>query len=309
MNQSTTPDVPWTELKLVLAVRREGSLRGAAKALRLSHATVSRRISELQEQLGVHLFEREGRALRLTVAGEDLAETAARIEAEVDGLGRRIAGQDHRLEGRVRVASAPAMLAALAPALPQFAEAYPGIELEWVTSLALASLTRREADVAIRQTESPQDTLVGRKHSLFEQAVYVRRSLGDRLRQAGQGDPLVWPWIDWDDSHSHHSSGRWVTEHVGAGRVVARCDSSLSMYLLIRAGLGVGFAPTMLASSDAELVRLEPRAQFPVFQRSIWVLTHPDLRRMGRIRATMQWLGEVLHARDGGVWTGVSPES
>jgi DNA-binding transcriptional LysR family regulator len=297
-------DIPWSELKLVLAIQREGSLRGAAKALRISHPTVSRRVAELQDGLGVHLFEREGRRLRLTVAGEDLAATAARIEMEVDGLGRRIAGRDHRLEGVVRVALAPSMFAALAPALPDFSEVHPGIELELITSLGFASLTRREADIAIRHTDSPDEILVGRKLSVFEQAVYVTRSLEARLRATGNGDPLTWPWIDWDESHRHHSSARWVSENIEADKVVVRCDNSLTMYQLARAGMGVGYVPTMLAAPDPELVHVEPQEAFPVFHRGIWVLTHADLRNMGRIRATMQWLGELLRVKDGGVWLG-----
>ena len=198
------PEIPWSELELVLTIEREGSLRGAAKALRISHPTVSRRVAVLQDKLGVHLFEREGRQLRLTAAGDDLAQTAARIQAEVDGLGRRIAGQDHRLEGKVTVALSPSMFAALMPALPQFSARHPGIELEFVTGLKLASLTRREADVAIRFTDTPQETLVGRRLGLFEQAVYVNRSLQSRMLEAGRDDPMIWLWVDWDELYWYY---------------------------------------------------------------------------------------------------------
>ncbi|MEM7155713.1 MAG: LysR family transcriptional regulator [Myxococcota bacterium] len=301
------PEIPWSDLELVLSIDREGSLRGAAKALRISHPTVSRRIAVLQEKLGVHLFEREGRQLRLTAAGEDLAQTAARIEAEVDGLGRRIAGQDHRLEGRVTVAVSPSMLAGLMPALPDFAARHPGIELEFVTGLAIASLTRREADVAIRFTDTPLETLVGRRLGLFEQAVYVDRSLRARMLDEGRDDPRTWPWVDWDEAHRHHDSARWVSKTIDAGRVVVRGDSSLALYQLIKAGVGVGFSPTMLAGPDPQLMRVEVSPELPVFNRSIWVLTHADLRNTGRVRATVDWLGELLHVEGGGVWPGCSP--
>ncbi|MEM9454815.1 MAG: LysR family transcriptional regulator [Myxococcota bacterium] len=302
MNHSA--DIEWSDLRLVLAIGREGSLRAAAKALRISHPTVSRRVAELQEELGVHLFEREGRHLRLTAAGEDLSQTAARIEVEVDGLGRRIAGRDHRLEGVVRVALSPSMFAALAPALPAFAELHPGIQLEFVTGLSLTNLTRREADVAIRFTDSPQQTLVGRKLSQFEQAVYVSRSLQCRMLAAGHDDPFAWPWVDWDEAHRHHSSSQWIRKTIEADNVVARCDSSLTLYQMIKAGVGVGFSPTMLAGPDPELVRVQTSRELPVFNRSIWVLTHADLRKTGRVRATMQWLGELLYVEGGGAWPG-----
>lgn len=302
-------DIPWSDLKLILAIRREGSLRAAAAALQVSHPTVSRRVADLQEKLGVHLFEREGRRLRLTEAGEDLAQTAERIETEVDGLGRRIAGQDHRLEGLVRLALSPEMLAALAPVLPRFAALHPGIELELVTGLGFASLARREADVAIRLTNTPHETLVGRKLSLFEQRVAVHRGLAARMREAAKEDPLEWPWIDWDEGHRHHASAGWVRERIAAERIAARCDSSLAMFQLVRAGVGVGFVPTMLLATDADLIGVEAREALPVFQRGIWVLTHPDLRNTGRIRATVRWLGSVLQVAGGGVWPGVPGRS
>ena len=86
--------------------------------------------------------------------------------------------------------------------------------------------------------------------------------------------------------------------------MVVRGDSSLTLYQLIRAGVGVGFSPTMLAGPDPELVRVNMEPQLPVFNRSIWVLTHADLRNTGRVRATVQWLGELLYVEGGGVWPG-----
>lgn len=256
---------------------------------------------ELQSRLGVRLFEREGRRLRLTVAGEDLAETAARIEAEVDGLSRRIAGRDHRLEGVVRVAMSPSMLAALAPRIPVFTEAHPGIELDVTTSLGFASLTRREADVAIRITNTPHETLVGRRLSLFEQAVYVSRALMERAPK--DSAPQAWPWVDWDEAHAHHASARWVRKQIEPARVVARCGSSLSMFQLVVAGVGAGFVPTMLAAGHPGLVRLQGDDD-PVFHRAIWVVTHADLRHTGRVRAIVDWLHEELQVEGGGVWLG-----
>ncbi|MEM7608194.1 MAG: LysR family transcriptional regulator [Myxococcota bacterium] len=298
-------NIPWSQLRLALAIHREGSVRAAAKALRVSHATVSRQLAELQSDMGVRVFERDGRKLRLTEAGEDLVETAARVEVEVDGLSRRIVGRDHQVEGVVRLALSPSMLAALAPVVVQLSEKHPLLELELVTGLSFANLTRREADVAIRFTNDPQETLVGRKLSLFEQAAYAERALLERLLE--QNDIDTWPWIDWDEAHAHHASAVWMRKNVRPERVVARCDSALGMYQLVRTGLAVGFAPTMLAEPDPSLVRVAPRGELPVFHRGIWVLTHEDLRRTGRVRATVDWLAEVLQVKGGGVWKGIRP--
>lgn len=295
-------DIPWSELALVLAVQREGSLRAAGKALQLSHPTVSRRIDELQASLGVRLVEREGRRLRLTLAGEDLAQTAARIEDEVHALGRRIIGRDHQLEGVVRVALSPSMFAALAPAIPRFRARHRRITLELVTGLRFANLTRREADIAIRLTNAPHDTLVGRRLSLFEGAAYIKKALYESPPEDERA-PERLPWVDWDEAHAHHASARWMAENVPPGQVVARCESSMTMVQLVQAGVGAGFVPTMLAAQDSRLVRI---ANLPVFHRAVWVLTHADLRNVGRVRATLDWLHETLHVEGGGVWLGVA---
>ncbi len=252
----------------------------------------------------MQLFERKGRQLRLTPAGEDLARTAATIEAEVDGLRRRIAGRDHRLEGLVRVAVSPSMFAALSPALPEMTARHPGIVLEFVTGLAMTNLTRREADVAIRMTDAPPETLVGRRVSRFEQAVYVHRALRDRMLAQGHDDPRGWPWVDWDEGHRHHASARWMQANIDDSAVVTRCDSSLALHQMICAGAAVGFSPTMLAGPHPDLIRLESIADFPVFHRPIWLLTHADLRSVGRVRATLDWLAELLAVDGGGPWQG-----
>ncbi|MEM6293091.1 MAG: LysR family transcriptional regulator [Myxococcota bacterium] len=304
---NATLEIPWSDLPLVLAVARSGTLRAAATALRLSHPTVSRRLAELQESLGVKLFEREGRGLRLTAAGEDLAQTAAAIEAEVDGLSRRIAGRDHRLEGVVRVAASPSMFTALTGAVPAFRAQHPGIALEFVTGLTMTNLTRREADVAIRITDAPPESLVGRRLSTFEQAVFVHRALRDRMLGQGLDDPKVWPWVDWDEGHQHHASARWMQANVPASSVIVRCDSSLGLHHVVASGAAVGFVPTMLAGPHPELIRLDAVADVPVFHRPIWVLTHADLRNVGRVRATLDWLGACLHVEGGGPWHGRAP--
>jgi len=296
--------IPWSDLELVLAIGRGGSLRAAAKSLGVSHPTVSRRLADLHASLGVSLFEKKGRRLRLTPAGEDLTATASRIEAEVDGLQRRIVGRDHRLEGNVRVSLSPTMFAALTPALPEFYTRYPRITLEFLTAITFASLTQREAEVAIRFTNSPQETLVGRRLGQFQQAVYIRQDRLAAFYAKGHDNPLRWPWIDWDEAHSHHSSACWVRDHVASEDVTLRCDNSLTMYQAVKAGVGVGFCPTMLAHPDPELVRVTTAHAMPTFERGLWVLTHADLRDTGRIRATTDWLGGVLRTEGGGVWQG-----
>lgn len=286
MNQSAS-SFSWDDLRIALAVAREGSVRAAAKQLLLSHATVSRRLAELSERAGVRLFARDGRRLRPTTAGLELVESAQRIEAEVDRVGLRVAGQDLSLRGTVRVALPSSMLRVLAPEIARMRDELPEIRLEIDTRLELSNLTRREADVAVRLTDAPQETLVGRKVGPFRVVAFGRREL------IASGRPLALPWVDWDEHHRGYRPARWVARHVPSASVRATADSEIAMLDLAREGVGVAFLPWVLASEEPLLV---PVPGVPSFETSIWVLTHPDLRQAGRVRVVMQRFGDALAA-------------
>lgn len=278
----------WDDLRLVLAVARDGSLRGAASALRTSHATLSRHITELQERLGVRLFERHGRTLRPTEAGADLVGTAEQIEREVDGLTRRIAGRDFSLRGTVRVAMAPSLLQVLAPRLAELSAVHPDIRLELVTGLQLSNLGRREADVVVRVTDEPPPTLVGRRVARFMAAAYGRPDLLDALEPCAVG---AMPWVTWDERHAFKPA-IWVQRHVPRTAIRATADSETGMTDLVRAGVGVGYLPVVLADRDPRLRRLS--GSMPTFEYALWVLTHPDLRHTPRVRVVTGALADAL---------------
>ncbi|MGM0559641.1 MAG: LysR family transcriptional regulator, partial [Pseudomonadota bacterium] len=151
----------WDDLRVVRAIAEMGSLSGAGRRLGLSHATVFRRLGEIEARLGVRLFERARGGYSPTPAGEDLAATAGRVEAEVLEVERRLAGQDLRPAGSLRVTTTDTLLSGLlSPLFTEFRQAFPEIALEVSLSNNLFNLSRREADVAIRPVQDPPDTLV-----------------------------------------------------------------------------------------------------------------------------------------------------
>jgi molybdate transport repressor ModE-like protein len=168
-------EIPWDDLRTILAIARAGSLSGAARELKVSHATVFRRLGHIEERLGVKLFERGRGGYAPSPAGEEIADAATRIEAEVIGVERRVIGRDLRPAGTVRVATTDTLLIGLlSPVFAAFREAYPDIALEVSVSNAVVNLSRREADVAIRPTTAPPEHLIGRRLVTIEQAVYGR---------------------------------------------------------------------------------------------------------------------------------------
>ncbi|HEX9449282.1 MAG TPA: LysR family transcriptional regulator, partial [Dongiaceae bacterium] len=155
----------WNDLRLVLAISRAGSLTGAAPALGVNHSTAFRRLNNLEEQLGVRLFERlPGGLYQATAAGDRMAETAERVESEAAGLDRDIAGRDHRLTGQLRVTSSETLAHRLLTCqLARFRAAHPGIVVELTIDNRILSLSRREADIALRPARPKEGDLFGRK--------------------------------------------------------------------------------------------------------------------------------------------------
>lgn len=279
----------WDNLRIFLALARQKSVRGAAGALGVSHSTVSRRIENFEESLGVRLFERLPDGFVLTPFGEDTMQTARRLEEAVNGLERRVLGQDARLRGDLRV-TMPDLLAAklLMPDLVAFGKRYPDINLEVAISYTPFDLGRREADVAIRITRDPPEALVGRKIITYARATYASRTY------LAEHDPVAEPdsvtWIGWDDRSRHP---RWVRETPFPGAPVrGRLNNAMVQLAAAKAGMGLAMLPCFMGDTEADLLRVPPGKPEPAWD--IWILTHEDLRATARVRAFMDFMADAF---------------
>ncbi len=283
----------------MLAVARGGNLSAAARHLGINPSTVFRRLAALELRLGTRLFDRHGGRHEATVAGADLLAAAERIEAEMDGLERRLAGRDLRLTGTVRVTAPDDMVEhLLIEPLAAFHRAYPEIVLEMAIDNRMLSLTKREADVALRATSTPPENLVGRRVATLRSGVYGRR---DQFAQAegpiSEPDLGGCPWVGWEEGGLPTSLGRWMSRHVPAEKLVYRANSLLNIFAACRAGIGLALLPCFLGDRAEELQRVAPLPE--ELSGELWLLTHPDIRRMARIRAVTEFLYRALRAERG----------
>jgi molybdate transport repressor ModE-like protein len=267
----------WDDLRLFLAVARTGSISGAAKQLDVQHSTVSRRMRQLEEQLGARLIERKKSGYELTQAGEDVKEAADRIEREVLGVDGALLGKDTTLVGPLRITAINNMASSVfMPMFASFSEKHPQVELHIMVSNSDASLAQREADVAIRLTNSPPDTLIGKRIVTVASTIYGSRSYLERLRQHG-GEPK---WIGVDCCEFHRS---WTKQSCGEQAHHFISDDTLLTLAAIREGVGVSILPCFMADTDPLLERYcEPN---PAYNLGLWVLLHPDLKRTARVLA------------------------
>ncbi|QPI63164.1 LysR family transcriptional regulator [Vreelandella venusta] len=286
--------IRWDDLQIVLAIAETGSLSGASRALRISHATVFRRLNEMERRLKVTLFERSRTGYIPTLSGDDLAASARRVQSEVNGAERRIIGQDLTLSGSLRITTTDTLFAGLlSPLLASFRQRYPDITLEVVISNQRQSLSRREADIAIRPTRQPPETLVGRKLSDISLAIYGQKALWQNapllLNTPLPLDPVSLQqeaWIGPDVQLGDTALEKWMMDK----RAAYKLDSMLGMQSAVRHGAGIAVLPCYLADADEALLKLS--APIEALTTPLWLLTHPDLRHVARVRAFMQAIAE-----------------
>ncbi len=277
----------WNDARLVLAVARAGGLVAAAKVLRVDHSTVFRRLGVLEARLGP-LFEREpGGAYRSTAAGARAALAAERMEDEVLGLARDLAGQDRRLTGRLRVTCSETLAYQLLTSYAaRFRMAHPGILVELAVDGRMLNLSRREADVALRVSRPREGDLWGRKLADIAWTAYGSPALLDAAPPlAGPADLAGHPLIGWEEGTTGINAADWMAEAAPASAVVYRTSSLVNQFVAARAGIGLAVLPCYLGDPEPGLRRALPGGPVPALARELWIVTHQDLRRMGRVRA------------------------
>lgn len=282
----------WDDLRIALAISRAGGLSRAARALKLNHATVWRRLKSLEESLDTRLFDRRPEGYVPTAAGEELRRAAEAMETAADGLDRSLSGRDARLTGTVRLSTLDSIaMGLLPPILARFRELHPGIIVELAVSSALANLTRRDADVVLRATNTPSETLVGQRLAEVGMAVYAAPAYLAR-NPAG----TTWAAHDWiapDEIFAHTAFARFI-EREAPGRTVFRTDAETGLAAACAAGIGATILACFVGDRDPRLQRLSP--PLPELNHGLWLLTHEDLRGAARIRAFLDFMAAAIRA-------------
>lgn len=301
MNLHEAQTLSLDDLRLLVAIGAASSLTGAARRLRIDHSTAFRRLAAMERRLGVRFFERARDGYAPTPAGEMVIAAATRILDVLGELDRRLAGQDARPSGVVRVTTTDTLILPLAPMLAAFRAAHPAITLEIVVANSFFTLTRRDADIAVRPAVDVPEGLVARRIAGVATALYASPGY-----LAGRRDrPLVGhDWLAPDDSLAHLGSARWLRANIPSERIVASGNSLLVLHAMARSGLGAAPLPCYLGDADPGLEQIG--APLPEMAASLWLITHPDLRRVARIRALLDFAADDFARRRGAFEGGVA---
>jgi molybdate transport repressor ModE-like protein len=280
----------WDDLRLLLAVCREGTLAGAARALGVNQSTVFRRVRSIEDGLGVQLFERLPGGYTMTEAGEAVMQAGEQVEREFLRLSRELVGRDSRLRGALRITAPDALVIKLfLPHLARFCKAFPEITVELCATNNYLNLSRREADIAIRSTNAPPASMAGRRLCRVATTLYASANY-----LAGQSDSAMenHAWLMPDDELYHLPANAWLKHHYPCASIRFRSNTLLGLYEAARNSLGVAPLPCFLADSEPLLERVIPPPDD--LASSLWLLTHPDLRHTARVRAFMDFFAESL---------------
>jgi DNA-binding transcriptional LysR family regulator len=216
-----------------------------------------------------------------------LASTMAESVLEFE---RRVAGRDIKPTGELSVTTPEAIGQHFMPAIvAQFQIQNPGIVVELTLSNQSLNLSRREADIAIRLTNDPPETLVGRRICTGRWSVYCRRDL---IAELGPEGIDAVPFIGFKDSVGAAPWRRWIEDNIPPGRLVAHANSAHCRLQMALQGLGATLLPCFLGDGCADLTRVG--ALLPELDLGLWMLTHSDLRRSARVRAFMDFVGAEL---------------
>ena len=291
----------WENVKIFLALVREGSVRAAGAKLEISHATVARRIGAFETKLGVKLFDRLPNGLAMTVSGEELLQSALKIEEEMVAIERRISGQDTRLQGMVRVTMPDVMATHLImPDLVEFVRQYPDIDLQIMPSYEFFDLSQRQADVAIRVVHHdrlPPEYLVGHRLVTYAKAVYASN---EYLREHDlTSNSSNARWIGWGDLDLRGTNPKilrfpdWVKQSDYAHiPVYNSLNSVLLQTEAAKQGMGLAMLPCFLGDKETSLVRIPPGTAEPAYD--VWLLTHPDLKDTARLRTFRHFISKAV---------------
>lgn len=281
----------WDDYRFILALDRSGTVRAAALLLGVTHSTVSRRLTVINERYGKPVFERSAGGYRKTELGSELVEAAQQMEGISFSADRRRKASETELSGPITL-SIPDVLGQylLLDYLSDFCRRYPGIKLSLLSSYSFADLDRSEADVVIRGVVKPSDHLVGRRLFPYALSYYCRRDYLEKTKPADRR---------WIAAVTPSGIPRWIADSPFPDAPVGIMSDDITLrHKAALRGHGMIRGACYMSDPEPDLIRL-PKSPAPFPVADFWVLTHPDLKNTPRIKLLMRFLAAALLENQG----------
>ena len=280
-----------SDLEVVLALARSGTLAAAGERLGLDPSTVFRSIQRIERGLGQPLFVRSRTGYLPSEQAQVLAAHAEQMETHLESARSAVQLGPELVSGTVRITTTDTILHGLvAPALKELHATHPLLAYELHAGNELASLTRRDANIAVRATKRPPQHLVGKHIGPIRVALYAARK--GSVRRFDEARLASGDWIAPDDALPEHPSVLWRRKHFPKVSPTYRVNSILTVMEFVVQGLGVGLLPIFLAQGHNGLRALT--APLDECQTELWLLTHPESRHLRRVSAVYGHLSQRM---------------
>jgi DNA-binding transcriptional LysR family regulator len=253
----------------------------------VDQATVSRRLASLEEELSVRLVDRLPRQARLTVIGETILASVIDVEERMLSVQRMCLTSNSEVRAKVSI-TAPPILARhfLAPNINVLSKLQPQVQLAIMSEPHFVSLSRLEADLALRLSPSAEDTDIIRKIGVMEFSLYAAKTYEK------PDDPDDWGFIGYTERQADFEHKKWLYDVIGARKVICEVTDLSNQYEAACSGIGVAGLPCFLADRDDQLVRLPN--DLDMLSLDIWIAMHPDRRGDSVVRKTQRAIADLL---------------
>lgn len=277
----------WDDFRYLLALSRKGSVSKAAKYLSVNESTVSRRLKISEERLGLRLFDKTPTGYCLTEIGEGLIRRLEKAELEIEAAEQFLATGNTKVAGKVRLTSVPMVVSQiLIPNLDKLLSAYSDLEIELIAEPSDLSLLQREADIAIRLARPSKETAaIAQKIGVLKYDIYAAKT----VMEGRVADTL--PWIGYEKEMSHLPQAKWIDARCQIeGNLMSQIFVNDAETLLgcVTSGHGKSLLPTFVGENHEELERVVTGESPP--EREIWLLTHPDHRKLENVQVVVAWI-------------------
>jgi len=282
----------WNDLRYLVAIAEAGTLAGAARALRVKHSTVARRLAALESDLGSKLLRKGADRYTLTPAGEEVLAFAGELKAKAEAIERRLGGADARVAGVVRITMPDTIGGWFVQQVPALRERHPELVVNVLADLRVYDLLAGEADIALRLHEKAEGDLVERKLCIAAWSVYASRGyIARRGAPKTLADYAKHDLIGYEGAADRSPGGEWFRENLPDAKFAMRCNGIIQILNATVMGFGITLLPCFMGDAEPTLVRLTPEV---FHNRRIRMLVPRDVARLARVRAVMDYVVELF---------------
>jgi len=283
----------WDDLRIFLTISEKGNLSAASRALKVSQPTVGRRLKALEDRLGTRLFDRLPDGLALTSHGEQLVPLARNMEQAANAVHRHQASFSDKVQGTVRISMYEQIAQFFMQYLPALRQRCPEIEIELSIAHGAANLSRREADLLIRECLPDAPDLIAKKLGHYHSAIYgTTQYIEDNPHALSEQRYRNCDWVGYDDEHVRFFGQKWLRSKLGKHQPIIRSNNGVILLEAVLRGTGLGVLPCFIGDSEPDLQRLD---LVPDDGATLYLIVHKDMRKSPAVRLMMDAVTELFN--------------